>query len=178
MSQRISHARCKAILKAIECDTSEDNPKLFTKLYGLLVMSIRNKYTDITESVKSRIISVYKKNKGFSLFISGEFLNELIPQLNGDTLDSDKEYLEKILKVKLGRKKKSEVEIKEFEEFEPALKTSEGSVRGGKGSTRRRIKSERSKAKIESADYIRKKRREDKEYYERLKRMEGLLKKQ
>ncbi|KAI5160577.1 hypothetical protein NEAUS03_1225 [Nematocida ausubeli] len=178
MSSRLSYAKCKSILFGALKGSDADAVKAFRVIYGVLVMCKICGYDGLVDDAVSGLVDIYMKRRGDGLFVAGEFMEKLKERLQDTVIDSDKEYLVKVLGAKIERVPRKQVETKEFEEREPALKRSDGLVRGGKGGQKRKVKDARSKAKLESAEYIRRKRREDQEYSERLKRMEEAIKKQ
>lgn len=174
----MSYSKCAHTLNKLKRRSEAEGVKTYRKLYALLVISERNQYNDLTEEIQEEMLSIYKMNLGVGLFISGEFITYFMENLGNIVVDSDKQCIKEVLGVEISRKARVEVERKEFKELEPAFKARDGAIRGGRGKEKKKIKEARNKAKVDSRQHILKKRKDDKEYAEKLQKMEQSLKKQ
>ncbi|KAH9385223.1 uncharacterized protein NEMAJ01_0119 [Nematocida major] len=174
----MSYSKCASALKKAVLLGETDPVKAYGKMYAVLVVSRANGHANLEEEAISWLISVYKERRGARLFLAGEFMERLKAAVQGLTLDSDRKCLQEILGVPIEKRARVEVEQKAFQELEPALKTSAAPTRGGRGNDKKRVREARGKAQQASREYILQKRRDDREYSEKLRRMEESLKRQ
>lgn len=174
----MSYSKCANTLNKVKRKIDTEGVKTYRRLYALLVISERNKHTDLVDEIKAAMLYIYKQCKGAGLFVSGEFTEYFIANLGDTVVDSDRQCIKEVLGVEISRKPREEVEKKEFKELEPAFKSKDGPIRGGKGKEKKKVKEARKKAKIESHKHVMKTRKDDREYADRLQRMEQSLRRQ
>ncbi|KAI5192800.1 hypothetical protein NEMIN01_2223 [Nematocida minor] len=174
----MSYSKCANTLNKVKRKMSTDGVKTYHKVYALLTISQLNQYDSLIKEALECLLSIYKERRGAGLFVSGEFLTYFIENLGDIVVDSDKQCIKEVLGVEISRAPRIEVERKEFKELEPAFKSRSGAIRGGRGSERKKIREARARAKTESREHTLKKRKDDKEYAEKLQRMEQAMRKQ
>ncbi|OAG28814.1 hypothetical protein NEDG_00953 [Nematocida displodere] len=162
---------------------TETRSGVYRKAYCLRVVAGIKKYGELKKEAEAVLMRVFEEEKGRGLFLSGEVTEILKAHLNLKTrLDTDKEYFREILQVPIREGRvREEPEKKAFEELEPLISDKmvrDDEKRGGRGQEKKRAKEQRKKGRKSGQAQVVEKRREDREYAVRMKRLDRELRKQ
>lgn len=180
----MSEEECIGQLNKIQrnAEATRELSRGFRKAYCILAAAVIKQQRMTEEKGKEVCRALFEQGRGAGMFLGGEILQEIKTKVltkQGMMIDTEKECYKEVLGVEITKKRK-EREIKKSRELEPRISRKfvrEESNRGGRGE-KKKIKKERRKGDQEGRRQMQRKKEEDREYAEKMRRIEREIKRQ